>query len=669
MPISTAPHHLITLRRDLLPDLASNGPAADGAALAEDACALADSEHPSKQNVIQAYRSGIDRLRQILDTDNPRDQEARLTLQQFAAFVTGGLQDGFKADVREHFMTLVHWDFHLFCSLVQKPNLPPETRRQAILNLADGVSVCAPGVAQNIETATRELKALTSGVSQNFVSQLITLIENQTQTFMREHGVCDHPGNEIHYVAAFFNHVAHHFSLPPRTDAFIPVLAPDLLEDCTRHILDTASAERVIALMTEDCLARIQDFYAPSHPNVRAAPFDTQTLGEIFLKFENDLGPRLEACFGPIAKEEFFPPCPTGEDERYQLVSDTPLIARAITRNLRQAGIVDFKAAYVIGEPGLGLKLKQLGENLFYVSETTSGTTEDERRHQHLTLGQFILGDFERGQLLFDQLTQAAITMPAARLAQQGFWEKIPLPLMREMQSAPSVETADALFEQTLSLLTAGETRGTVVFETLEEARQARRQDLVDLLFAKLDAGQLDLDNQQRHTGLELALRYGQNTLARMLIDNMSPQQVGLQDPDGYTALMFALEYQQSAHAQLLIDKMSPAQLSLQEKNGNTALMCALMNKQAELANQLIAQLPPEHLNIQDVDGYTALMCALQYKQFKPARQLIDKLDLKQLRIQNKNGEAALKIAQSGDNPELTRLLRKKTHHIWSLFY
>lgn len=692
MPTTNTLGPRITLRHDFQPGAEAQDPAP-----AADTGPAHDAENAPKQRVIEAYQSGIASLCQVLDANNHRDRnqngtaglrtvldadisrnkEAIILLQQFAAFVTAGLEEGFKDDIREHYLTQVHWDFDLFCTLMQKQNLPPETRRQAILNLADGVAVCAPGVAQNIETATRELKALTSGVSQNFVSQLITLIENQAQAFMRKHKVCANPGNEIHYVATFFNHVAPYFSLPQRTDAFIPVIAPALLEGGTRHILDTVTAERVIEHMAEDCLASVREFYASRHPEVCTTAFDAQILGDMFLQFENDLGPRLEIRFGPIGQENFFPPCPTSEDERYRLARETPLIARSIARNLREAGIVDFKATYVLGEKGLGLKLKQLGEDLFYVSETYEDKPEDEDQgrhlHQHQTLERFVLADMERGQLLLEQLAKAAVTRPEAKVAKNVFLENFPASLLKEMQDAASKEQAARVFEQALSLLPSSADKDAVTAATLELARLGKQMDIVNFIFGKLSPEQIDLGNPQSNTTLELALLYQQTDLIRTLIATISPEQLSLQDSSGTTALMYVLEYahehQHPEFAQTLIGKMRPDQISLQERNGNTALMFALMNRQSALAEKLIEKMNPEQLSLQDIDGYTALMCALQCQQPEIAKILIDATSPAQLRLQNRYGQTARMMAKRFDQPEIAQFLKEKTHRLWSFFY
>lgn len=695
MPTTPTLGPRITLRHDF-----RLGAETQEAAVA-DAGTLHDAENAPKQRIIEAYQNGIASLcraldpnkhgdgnqqgiaslPQVLDADISRNKAAIILLQQFAAFVTAGLEDGFKEDIREHYMTQVHRDFDLFCTLLQKQNLPSDTRRQAILNLADGVAVCAPGVAQNIEEAVRELKALTSGVAQNFVSQLITLIENQAQAFMREHKVCANPGNEIHYVATFFNQVAPYFSLPQRTDAFIPVLAPALLEGGTRHILDSVTAERVIEHMAEDCLACVQEFYASSHPQVCTTAFDAQILGEMFLRFEDDLGPRLEARFGPMGEESFFPPCPTSEDERYRLARETSLIARAVARNLREAGIVDFKATYVLGEKGPGLKLKQLGENLFYVSETYKDKPEDEDQdqdqarhlHQHHTLEQFVLADMERGQSLLEQLALAAVTQPEAKAAKNTFLENFPASLLKEMQDAAGKEQAAGLFEQALSLLPSSADRDAVTAVTLELARLSKQMDIVHIIFGKLSPEQLDMGNPHNNTTLELALLYQQADLIRTLITTISPEQLSLQDGNGATALMHALEYaqqhQQPEFALALIEKMRPDQLSLQERNGNTALMYALMNGQSALAEKLIEKMNPEQLSLQDIDGYTALMCALEYQQPELAKRLIDASSPKQLRLQNRYGQTARMIAKRHQQPEIAQFLKEKTNRLWSFFY
>lgn len=665
MPVDNPPAHSITIQLNFLQALEAEEHTpeqpADGA----------PAWPPSRQHAIEAYHQGIDSLYQVLDSDGHAHDQVRGKLQQFGKFVADGIKDGFQDDMREQFMTQVQLDFKLFCTLVQKTNLPQDARRQAILNLTEGVGVCAPGVAQHIETSTRELKALT-GLGHNFAHRLTHAIEYQIQDFMRQQKVCKHAGNEIHYVAAFFNQVAERFGLPQRTDVLIPKdLAQAVLDAGAQQVLDAAPVDHVIAQMAQDYLAHIEDFHAASQHHARANSLDLQTFDTLYQKFQRELKPRLDSMFGPVDNGIFFHSS-SSEDERYWLTSDITLVARAIARNLRDSDVIAFKPAYVTGAPGEGLKLKQLGEQLFYVSETRKGALADPQPphiHQYQTLDRLVLEDMERGRKLLDQLAVASASQPAARTAQAEFWKKMPAGLYREMKDAPGPEEAARIFSQTMALLHSSLAKNAFALETLEQARLGEQPEIGRLIFEQLNARQLGVDDTHCREALRLALKLGNAGFAKELIKATKPGMLSAQDNEGYTLLMHALECDQTEAAGLLIQIMAPEQLSLQEADGNTALGGALIKGQAGLADAIIEKLNGQQLNLQNANGYTALMLALLHGQTEGAKGIIDKSGRKQLLLRNLDGDTARDMALRGGEAEIAQVLKEKSSRWLSWLY
>ncbi|MEG1769231.1 MAG: ankyrin repeat domain-containing protein [Comamonas sp.] len=669
MPIAQPPVHSITIRRNFF-----QAPPAE-ARVTEPPDDGARSWPPSRQDAIDTYHQGIDTLNQVLDMDDQAHAAVRWKLRQFLNFVTDGIRDGFMADVRDHFMTQTQLDFGRFCGLAQQPDIPLDARRQAILNLAEGMAVCAPGVAQHIETAARELQALTS-VAQNFGHRLTSAIEHHIQDFMRQQGVCKHAGNEIHYVAAFFNRVAHQFGLPKRTDALMPKdLAQALLDAGAGHVLDANPVERVITQMADDYLARIAAFHASHQQNARADSIDLQILGTLHQKFQADLKPQLDSLFGPVDDGLIFHTSAHSEDERYWLTSDTTLIARAIARNLRAADVVAFKSSYVIGVPGEGIKLKQLGEGLFYVSETHKSAGDDPKEanvHQHQALDRFVLEDLHRGRKLLDQLDQMALAAPSmstAKAAQEDFWKKMPLALYREMKDAPGAPESVWIFRQTMALLDSDGARNRFALALLEQAALGNQPQIGKLIFDQLNPKQFVADDKQCCAAMIVALQHGNERFAVALANEMDSALYSVQDKEGYTLLMYALECDQPEAASLFVQRMSPQQLSLQEIDGHTALMGALIKAQTGLAAKIIDQLDARQLHLQNADGHNALMLALMSGQTEGAKDIIDKSQRKQLLLRNQDGQTARDIALRCGEKEIAQFLKEKSSRWLSWLY
>lgn len=581
MPLDPARRHAITIRNDSLQALET---AQHGPSLPAD-CPPAAA--PSSQDVIAAYHQGIAVLTHALSMEDPAHDKTRLKLRQFGDFVAEGIRYGFLDDVRDQFMTQAQRNFEQFCGLVQQANICPQTRQRAIQNLAEGVGACATGVAQHIQTAVRELQALTS-VAQNFRHRLTLAVEHQIQDFLRQQQVCRHAGNEIHYVAAFFNEVAHQFGLPRRTDALMPRdLAQPLLDACAWHVIDANPVERVITQMAEDYLSRLEEFQA------QANSFDLQTLAPLLQKYQRDLKPQLHSLFGPVDDAVLFHSSATSTEERYWLTSDITLVAASIARNLRDADVIAFGPAYVIGVPGEGLKLKQLGENLFYVSDTRPSPTADpadRNIHQHQTLDRFVLEDRERGRTLLEQLdrmARAPSSASTAQAVQEDFWKKMRVSLHREMKDAPGRQEASEIFEQTLGLLDSDAARLRFALEMLERATQDDPPEIVEIILDHLHPGQLAREEALCWDALILALQRGKAQFAMELIRQMNPTMLSRQDDEGYTLLMLALIHGQPESAKDIIDKSGRMQLLLRNQDGDTARAIALRCGETEIAQFL----------------------------------------------------------------------------------
>lgn len=304
------------------------------------------TEEELKSKTIDGYKQGIDILSKALDKE--RDKLSIEKLDKFLITVTNGINGHYSNEILQAYMDEVKQDFDLICTHAQDTKLPTDMRRQTILTLSKGLDVCPPGMAQHIEAAARELKALKEGLPRDFLTRLIRRIESECMKFMAMDNLCQHPGNEIHYVADLFNHAAKHFGLPIREDDFIAgnvTITDSQYDYFEKLILDRITINQIVDDMAKDCLTQVKDQFTSIHPDVRSGPFSNEIFGKLYTEYQQNLEPLLEKSYGPIDLESIIF---SHDDDRKIITADHTLIARSIALNLRNAGIINpFKAGRI----------------------------------------------------------------------------------------------------------------------------------------------------------------------------------------------------------------------------------------------------------------------------------------------------------------------------------
>lgn len=675
MPISNKniPTNNLVFNQVKINEIATHDPTAIDVHAAEQENNLhPPSETELKNKIISDYQQGIEDLSKILDQDT--DQQNVTALKKFSADVTNGINGHYSITVRQEYMTQVKQDFDLICTLAQDKTLPADMRRQTVLALSKGLAVCSAGVSQNIEAVARELKALKLGLPQDFVNRLNRLIDNESLSFIEKNKLCPHKGNEIHYAAALFNHIASHFGLPIREDDFIKnnvYITQKQLSSFENNILENITLENVIVDMAQDCLTQTKDHFASIHPDVRTSSFDINIFGNLYTEYQDKLKPLLENSYGPVALENIIFTCADdSNNERYLITEDHTLIAKSIARNLRNAGIANsFKATHILGEKGQEITIKQLGQNLVYVSKTLPVPNGEKPEHIHSTLEQFIWEDSEKGLELINHLKEASISNPLLKSVQDDHLEKMPVFLVQQMRAALSAasepargmhDAKEVLNHPILSSIQEDDGT-TILVNAFDYAKNSKQPDIAKILLEKISLKRLGIKADDDGTMLFPLIDLDQTIIVKILIEKFDQKQLSAKNGDGSTALIHTIKKKKIDLANLLTEKMSTKQIGITDENGDTALTLSYENKvPLDTIKMLFAKSSPEQLDIKNI-GHRLLMTSINEKEIEFTELLIKKMSPEQLCIADQNGNTALIHALYKSPQHIIKMLIDKT--------
>lgn len=597
---------------------------------------LATNEKPvnsgaqlSDTDIIRGYKENIETLRSLIDEKTNPSQEDNL--DKFFSLVESGIKSDFCWENLEIYKSSVFDDLSIICSLAHDADLPEDVRKKTIEDLAAHLHVCPSGMAQNIEQAARKLEALKHGLPQNFINQLINVINAEILNYMRDNNIGTYKGNEIHDVAAFFNYIAPNFGLRPRADALESRISAHYLDQFTVHIHDKIIIDRVIEVLAEECRSQIIHELSVENFNIDSVAINENDFCDILNIFNDTVQPKLTHSFGPIPITDVFVYSDEGDVEQYHLIKDNTLLMRSIARNLREAGAINFHPSYLAGEKGAGTKLKISGENIVYVS-----TTNDAKEHHQQILEEFVWRDASKSKELLDKLNYKATEKPEIKKFQDDILQRISLSAVTRMLQSKDLAEVGEILNESMAFIWSDTAKEMLLATSMAQALGKKRPDI-----------------------------------AEIILSMMSGQHLGNEDGDGNTVLHRALRTAlQKIHPQLtksliksIIKKMSEQQLSLQNNNGHTAFMLALKMGDPEIISILLDRTDPSQFGCRDRNGDTAMMIALKHNNFAIVPQLAERMRAAQLDLENKANDDALGIAFANNQPGAADVIARKMSH------
>ena len=654
----------------------------------------ADSHYgKSEQELILGYKNNIAILREFTDK-KPGSTQGK-NLEKFAELVESGITKDFTNEILASYKTVVFDDLSMVCNLAIDADLPEDIRKETIEELTTHLDVCAPGMAQHIEEAARKLQVLKNGLPQNFIHQLISVINAEITDYIDKNNICEYIGNEIHYIAAFFNYIAPSFGLPPRSDPFSPDISERYLNEFAQHLHDKAIIDRAIEVMAEDCRNQIIELYAKDHPNLQSVPMEIEEYGEVNIKFHNAVQPKIELAFGHILSSDIFSAFyenSEDENEKYRLTIDNSLLAHSIARNLRAVDSITFDADYLAGEKGPGAKLKISGEKTVYVS-----TTDNSKNHHHQILEEFIWQNDLQAKALLDQLNTKATEKTEVKNIQDDILQKISHTAAKRISQATDVNNAKNILDESVALLWSDPAKETLLAISLAQALREGKPEISQVILAMMGAPHLGDKDDNGNTALHIAAMRGYLEVANTLVEKMSAEQLSNKNNRGQDCATIARERgldelhgviiqkiaQQktidSQQGQLLeqlgqslksedpqeagkhIEQMLPMTFGKTDKNGDIALMLAMYSDRPDIAKTVFPHMSQAHFGIKNSEGFTALVTAIQ--QFYPefTQGISEKMSPQQLGLQNNNGDTALMLALKMEDARSVDILLAQT--------
>jgi hypothetical protein len=147
-----------------------------------------------------------------------------------------------------------------FCAMIRDERIAVEIKKAAIQNLSEGLVLCADGATSTLISAEQELSKTIGGIR----GKLWQIKEKIIKNTLHE-AVCNifghvrnYVGNEIHYVNAAWNYVAHGFGLKEIEDLSAPKnLEVEFLNSCQDQLSVKLTPDRIAAFIAEESLQRL----------------------------------------------------------------------------------------------------------------------------------------------------------------------------------------------------------------------------------------------------------------------------------------------------------------------------------------------------------------------------------------------------------------------------
>lgn len=211
------------------------------------------------------------------------------------------------------------------CDMLRDERRPDDKRRNAIRDLADGVTLCASGAVANLMAADRELSLSGEGMRSKLWKMKEDVVRAVLQQAVSEQfGASEtYPGNEVHYVSGAWNYVADAVGLDQIPDLMVPRFSVDFLNACRSKVLAAIAPDKLARLMAGECLAefRSRTIDSPEAASGEYTAAMARRFEEVLDDIRQDLG--LEA--GALALRSFVRLVDDGA--RYEVRADHALIA------------------------------------------------------------------------------------------------------------------------------------------------------------------------------------------------------------------------------------------------------------------------------------------------------------------------------------------------------
>ncbi|MDE1463242.1 ankyrin repeat domain-containing protein [Spartinivicinus poritis] len=568
--------------------------------------------------------------------------------------------------------------------LFQNDQIPLHTRKNALQNLAQGVTVCSEGTLSNILVTARELALAAGGIAESLQYSKEKSIEQIIASFVRKQ---HNPKKiyEIHYVNSYMNALAKPFGLREIKDRYTSevTVTSENIKAAYREVFEKLSPRVVIESLLQPLSEEIESAWQQyktlrGEPASKPISFEDYSA-DIFTTDEHtSLHQKIETALDQMDRKLGLAPGETHvikhedlfilKDDNLSLQSGTTLAVLSLARFLETKNWLSETTELSYFPPNKALEpswqpnaeIIQRGE-LFFVQTFEPNSPQQERRLLTVKDLMDLVPDYwptgrEHRDDCINLVSEAInntrntkylLDLPPKFLTVSNQWQRF-------FDRLNSKQTNDYIDRHTdaLANIIKQAPQGTLARGLMSWALNTKNLNCVEHLLTINVSPNTRLEKQQ--TPLMIAASAGQFDIVETLL--VAGAELNLVTIDGKTPAMLAAEY---GHADILDLLLTNDKRNVESRDqaGNTPLMLAATQGHI----QAIKVLLQHQVRVDSSSSYsrrtTPLMLAAEAGHYKAVELLVkNKASTERL---DQYGNTPLMLAAGAGHPEVVNALLK----------
>ena len=545
--------------------------------------------------------------------------------------------------------------FHAFEELLQNGRIPFQQRINAVVELAPRTRMCSGGVLSELQEVMAALKAGSHGLQG--IAHLWK--KKMMEALILEHIKATHdyfPGEEIHFVNAYYNKLADEMGVGKRGDSFVrgyeQNISAETLAQCKAHVFAKLKPTRLATQISDQYRNRIEESFGQEKID----------LDKIDADGFNKLNTTLHALnpeYGEVSPHHFLKPVKEDWSEMAYAGKKRPMATtHHFLEQFKRRRLIDY-------DEESKLVLGKADESRVLMLDDLLWLKDEEGEVQEFTASAFFkiapkefLDNLEkrepkdtqeRTQLLHALVERVQESLDAAGNAgdELGTW-LWDFAAEMKWRSSWGAGWADPVMLLAATLNQASALSALLVAGGNKDAREEKSGQT--LLMLAVRNGYAEVANILIEAKADVnAVDRKKDTALMIAIDNDNAEMIGplvkagadikAKDNDGRTALMIAFLQGKTELVKALIEV--GADIEAKDNNGHTALLHAVYFGKTEVAKALIEA--GANIEVKAVDGKTMLMLALYQGKAELMKALMEAGADKEAK--DKNGRTVLMIA------------------------
>ena len=525
--------------------------------------------------------------------------------------------------------------FHEFAELLQDKGILLQNRMNAVLTLTGRLEFCFGGISSDLSDVTAILMACKYGLKGHAQQWKIKMLDELILQYVK--ATHHHrPGEEIHFVNAYYNYLADEMGVAQREDSYVRSYQGNIhqeqLEACRRHAHANLTPLRLAAYAADHYRSRIEEFL--SNENIKKDEIDKDGFDKL-----KEMMKALIPEYGDVAQPVVVEPDPDTYQLAYSGRQQPVRGTRHFLKAFRKLGVIDYdkQSKVVLGQIEEGRIAMR--DDLLYVKEQKRATPYELTASSLFKLApEELLANMEKAEPEDMQARSAmlrmvihhayqAVTVEGDTGERLETWLRGFVEAMKERPSWPQGWTDPVI---------------------LLAAFFGKASTLRDLLEAGGDKNAVDENGM---TVLMLAVQERHVETVEVLLEKEA--NIEAKDAEGRTALMWAAETDHAGMAAALLEKK--ANIEAKDADGRTALMWAVGMGHAGVAEILLEK--EANIEVKDPNGRTALLLASQLGHVGVVEALLKKEANKEAKDQH--GSTPLVLAVAKGHTEVVEALLK----------